>query len=466
MKACRKLPGILAAAIALAAVLPAAASVNAPGGQAMAATVRSASASDRPVTLSLDDSDSIASFFLSLAKDPAKNFIMDKIGLETTSSQLRELSAKLDAIQQQLTAFQTQVTALIAQLSLTTAVLEANRAVGGLPTFYRDHFAVLGTDLVNLKAAQEATPPNPARVATAMAQYATDKQAFITSADALNLNGRIDAIHKAFEPGAGATGLMRAVGESLLAKKQYLTRTDSDNERSIYVYYEENQALAGWLTCEWEIARGHAELVPTVVKEFTDDVAAQRNPGTPNGVPPLLPAGTLLDRGTDPSKITNSRNKLLFTDTRVKDAAWSPGSANVPRVPDVVGEFNAARWAGFSDWIVPSQGEVAGLFNGLGPVRDRMTISDYLSSLDLAESGVGPFIWTRDSVIRRIAFDNLRHEQLDFRVYEGISTSNLAPDERPRLNSSYVDPAEVYDAFNNARGSVFLVRNTGETRYF
>ena len=60
---------------------------------------------------------SIASFFLSLAADPAKNFIMEQIGLETTSSKIRALSDKLNQIQQQLTEFQLAITALITQLA-------------------------------------------------------------------------------------------------------------------------------------------------------------------------------------------------------------------------------------------------------------------------------------------------------------------------------------------------------------
>jgi hypothetical protein len=51
-------------------------------------------------------------------------------------------------------------------------------------------------------------------------------------------------------------------------------------------------------------------------------------------------------------------------------------------------------------------------------------------------------------------------------VFEGISTSDLRADERPRLAGNYVDTIDVYNAFNSARGTVLLVRNTGETRYF
>jgi hypothetical protein len=462
------MPGILATGVALAVILPGTAAVIAPASPAVAAAVQH-SARHRPVPPPVVNGgvDSIASFFLSLASNPASNFLMDKLGIPTTSSQVAELAAKLDAIQRQLAAFQAQVTALITQLSLTTAVTTANHSIEGLATFYRDHFTVIGADLVNLKRAQEATPPNPAAVKTAMDQYNTDKKSFITAADALNINGRIEAIHKAFEPGSGATGLMRAVGESLLVKKQFLTRTDSDNERSIYTYYEENQALAAWMTCEWEIARGHSELVPVVVKEFNDAVAVQRNPDTPNGLPPLLPQQTVLDRGSDVAKATDSRHKLLFTSTRVNDAAWAPpGHGTGVQAPAVVSQYNTDRWQGFADWMVPSQGEVYGLFGELDQPRDRTRIAAYLTRLNLDFGSLGPFIWTRDSVIRDISIDSHHHESEAFRVFEGISTSDLRADERPRLAGNYVDTIDVYNAFNSARGTVLLVRNTGETRYF
>ena len=271
-------------------------------------------------------------FFLNLAKDPAKNFVMNKLGIATTESQLHDLANKLDALQLQLTALEQRVTGLITQLGLTEAVREANHATDGLDTFYRDYFAVIGTDLYKLKQAQDRVPPDPAAVKKEMDQYESDVRTFISTANSRGLNERITTIKHVFEPGSGATGLMRAVGESLLQKHQYLTPADSDEERSIYVYYEENQALAAWMTCEWQIARGHPELVPSVVREFEQAVEVQRNPDTRNGLPPLLPRWVMLDRGTNPATILDSRNKMMYFGTHVLNAIWpSRPARNSPR---------------------------------------------------------------------------------------------------------------------------------------
>ncbi len=416
--------------------------------------------------------DSIASFFLSLASDPAKNFIMDQIGLPTTASKLRDLSDKINAIQQQLAAFQIQVTALIAQLSLDARVDKANAAIAGLDTFYRDHFVVLSTDLVQLKLARDKVPPDPTAVAAALAQYDTDKATFISTANSQALNSRIKLVNTAFEPGSGATGLTRAVGESLLSKYQYLDLAASKAEHAIYVYYEEYQALAAWLTCEWEIARGHTELVPAVVNEFTKAVDQQRDSSSENGLPPLMPEFTVLDRGSNPAQILDSRNKLMFTNTGVQNAIWTPagGSTELMQVPRIAQIYNTDLvFDGFRDWEVPNQAQVYGLFDQLGPARDRTSISDYLSRIGLGSGGVGPFIWTRDAAHRTVRFRRGGSDE-KVTIYEGISTSDLRADERPRLCSdpicTLVDRAQLISSFNLAQGHVFLERNVGATRYF
>src|SRR5438309_1638265 len=62
--------------------------------------------------------DQIADFLAGLAKDPAKNFIMEQIGLPTTSSQLKALSNKIDALSNQLAQTETRLSTQIAELSL------------------------------------------------------------------------------------------------------------------------------------------------------------------------------------------------------------------------------------------------------------------------------------------------------------------------------------------------------------
>jgi hypothetical protein len=468
MKCWRPVTGLLIFGMIVAPLSPAAA--QAASRTTNAYPAHSAYARQIARVQAMVGGDTIAKFFLSLATDPAKNFIMDQIGLSTTSSKIKELSQKLALIQQQLTELQIQVAVLITQLGLTGEVNEANRAIEGLATFYRDHFAPIGTDLLNLKEAQAEVPPDPAAVKVATDQYAHDKDTFVDTATSQGLNARIDRVRKAFEPGSGATGLMRAVGESLLAKNQYLTPKDSEKERAVYDYYEENQALAAWLTCEWQIARGHAEIVPAVVKEFTDAVEVQRDPKTRNGLPPLLPSGTMLDRGTVPGEILNSRDKLMFADSRINYATWSPGGGAASDVPVLLRGYNGFVWQGFSDWGVPDQREVYGLFNDLGRVRDSEHISDYLSSINLNISGIGKFIWTRDFALREIRFRAVGEGFGDFRFYEGISTSDLRADERPRVcdeSTCYFSNRGTFlSAYYAARGQLFLVRNVGDTRYF
>ena len=131
-------------------------------------------------TLSMVNGDSIASFFLNLAKDPVKNFVMEKLGFETTSSQLKDLASKLNALHDQLNEFEKRVTGLIVDLQLTAAVTTANTAAEGLGTFYLQYFSVLGTDLVNLKAAQDKG--NAEEIAAALKQYNTDKDQFVSTA--------------------------------------------------------------------------------------------------------------------------------------------------------------------------------------------------------------------------------------------------------------------------------------------
>ncbi len=429
-------------------------------------------------TLSMVNGDSIASFFLNLAKDPVKNFVMEKLGFETTSSQLRDLASKLNALHDQLNEFEKRVTGLIVDLQLTAAVTEANHAADGLGTFYLQYFSVLGTDLVNLKAAQDKGDTQ--EIATALKQYNTDKDQFVSTAANRGLDARILQLRHAFDPGSGATGLLKAVGTSLLQRHQYLTPADSDTERAIYVYYEENQALAAWMTCEMDIARNHLELVQPVVTEFEAAVAAQRNPDTPNGLPPLLPKWTMLDRGTNQATYLDSRNKMMYTDTRENQAVWAPDqagftSADPAQVPRVLAEYNRIAWEGFSNWAVPSQAEVYAIFNELGPQREPLTIDVYLQRLNLNISGAD-FIWTRDAAQRWVTvYDTGRGLTYRLNAYEGISLRNLSADEHPRLcgsDGTLRDPcrfsaaSEVVARYNAAKGGVYLIRNSGNIRYF
>jgi hypothetical protein len=481
MKYWRSIAGSLACGVVIAGAGSGLAEANTAAHAQPAATARefgSQYQQNLARTLSMVSGDSIASFFLNLAKDPAKNFIMEKLGFETTSSQLRDLASKLNALHDQLNEFEKRVTGLIVDLQLTAAVTEANHAADGLGTFYLQYFSVLGTDLVNVKVAQDKGDAQ--EIATALKQYNTDKEVFVSTAANRGLDARILQLRHAFDPGSGATGLMKAVGTSLLQRHEYLTPADSDTERAIYVYYEENQALAAWMTCEMDIARNHLELVAAVVTEFEQAVAAQRNPDTPNGLPPLLPPHVMLDRGTNPATMLDSRNKAMYTDTRVNQAVWPPDragftSSNPGQVPRVLAEYNKIGWEGFSNWAVPTQAEVYALFNELGPQRDAGTIQEYLQRLNLNISGAD-FIWTRDAAQRWVSlYDTGRALTYQFDVYEGISLRNLSADERPRLcgnDGTYRDPcrfsttAELIARYDAAKGGVYLIRNSGSIRYF
>jgi hypothetical protein len=354
MKFWRSVAGSLACGVVIAGASSGLAEASTAAPAQPAATARefgSQYQQDLTRTLAMVNGDSIASFFLNLAKDPAKNFVMEKLGFETTSSQLRDLATKLNALHAQLDEFEKRVTGLIVDLQLTAAVTEANHAADGLGTFYLQYFSVLGTDLVNLKVAQDKGDPQ--EIATALKQYNTDKDVFVSTAANRGLDARILQLRHAFDPGSGATGLMKAVGTSLLQRHEYLTPADSDTERAIYVYYEENQALAAWMTCEMDIARNHLELVQQVVTEFEAAVAAQRNPDTPNGLPPVLPKWTMLDRGTNSATMLDSRNKPMYTDTRVNQAVWAPdepafASADPAQVPRVLAEYNRIAWEGLT----------------------------------------------------------------------------------------------------------------------
>ena len=167
------------------------------------------------------------------------------------------------------------------------------------------------------------------------------------------------------------------------------------------------------MTCEWQIARGHPELIRSVGAVIEQAVEVQRNPDTRNGLPPLLPRWVMLDCGTNPATILDSRNKMMYFGTHVLNAIWLSGqpeftSDYLVQVPKTVADFNAAGIEGFRNWTVPSQAEgtCSSTSSGRGArFRDHPDLPAELECW--APNGTGPFIWTRDVAHRWAAIGPL-----------------------------------------------------------
>ena len=264
------------------------------------------------------DADSIAQEFIDLAKDPVKNFVLDQLGFGTPS-ELDVLKARIDALDAHLTKIGEQLNAAIAGLNFDEAIRAANTKIEALEATFDQYIKALINDVIDVKKAQAAG--DKTAEATAMAKYDTDKKAFVNLDGASTFGSRAKALHLLFQPGSGATGLIAAFGDKLLANQRYLTREDSLRQDAVYNQYEEYQALASWLTCEWDLARDHPELCQEVVTKFIKDTTDQRDPKLAGSLPPDLPAGVVLDRGPYDAKHITSLNKPLLT-----SAATSTGS--------------------------------------------------------------------------------------------------------------------------------------------
>jgi hypothetical protein len=409
--------------------------------------------------------DSIAEYFLDLAKDEAKNFVLDKLGIGTKLSELEQLKKRLDQVDEHLNQIGAQLNAAIVGLNFDEAIRSANTKIESLESVFRHNLKPILTDVIAVNKAREAK--DKAAEETALQKYNTDRKKFADLDGANTFASRANALHLLFQPGSTATGLVTAFGNKLLATRRYLTVADSKLQDAVYTKYEEYQALAEWITSEWDIANGHPDLVAENVKEFKDYTSAQRDPKLAGSLPPDLPVGVVLDRGPYQAKDITSLNKSLLTSpVPIRSAFWQQTPIRDPNwVPNVVRAANAAKLRGFSDWDAAGLNQVESLIAEREPGK---SIVDHLKALGLDVTGAPGAIWTRDTGTNNVEFRfSGQHES--YVVHDAISLANGSRGELPdRLQQTgpYWYFSEIDFTVRVNQGQVLLHRSTGDTRYF
>jgi uncharacterized protein YjbI with pentapeptide repeats len=260
-------------------------------------------------------------------------------------------------------------------------------------------------------------------------------------------------IHDYLVPGT-ANSVLASLGRLRLAEKRYLTSRDSAEIRAVYTLVAESEALASWLKMERFIPARPGTVpdgtFPGSINEFN---RARREflgyrLSEALHVPPMIPAGVVVDAGPGPRNGTSRAAMWLPTSRSLR---FQPGVGGPGTVPRAIDDLVKRHAEGFDDWQIPSQSEVTALLGGFTGGGNE-TPNIFLSNLNfgspawrrIAEDS-WPFIWSKGLAAQRVTCRALIGPGLptwgtEVSTHVAVSTSTPTPvwSPRPQL-SRWVD---------------------------
>ena len=325
--------------------------------------------------------------------------------------------------------------------------------------------------IVKLKEAQAKEPRDQAVIDEAMSNFSTAKKQFLDFANIIKLTTLATKIHDRLQPDRGE-GFLREYGSVIIAKRRYLTTSDSDLVIDLYSFAEENQALATWMSVERLIALGKpfVDDIPKPLDALTDWMLSQRNGFARNGLHSPIPVGAVIDRGPDTTvdKLTTV-DKPEFAFFTGSGLTWSPFDTVPPSYKDEVTKAvdfaNSTKLRGEPGWYVPSGAQLLALFAELTK-RNHDSTETYLRDLFLDKDiTVGEFLWDSDTVQQRYCqtYEGVYICEFGITAHKGVSTTTLANDPHPQF--SHVDFSTLPERYGAAKGGLLLVRDTGQAQY-
>ena len=418
--------------------------------------------------------DTVAKFVFDLAKEPLRNYIMDQLGLPTTSSQLKELGRKIDALRAQVAAAEVRISAQVQELKAQTRLDFLADVAVDLTSLQRDYFLPLVDAVTKVKEVEEKKPVDQEARAKAILNYDEHKNSFKRRATIIGVEGLVEKIHNRLQPRDGE-GVLRDYGRLIMVAHRELTPADSQRVIGLYEFLEDVQALAAWMTAEkfLAISGSSTDLIKPSMDRFLAFTASQRDGGLPNGLHAPIPNGVVIDRGPDANAATyTTANKPMFASAGT--GYFFVGEGGTSQCPYLAGptcdKNNVAvvikraideRLKGFQEWRVPNGEQIAGLFAAL-PSRNNPEILNYLRGL-FADPTLdpGPFLWITDTE----GYCGGRA-----RLYKGVSMSTLEQQAHPaNLNIPCLDarlPEKLFQAqTQDSGGGLLVVRPTGQAQY-
>jgi len=379
--------------------------------------------------------DFLAEFVFGLFADPVHNFIMDQVGLsENTAAQLQELSNKIDALSAQLQDTESRLSSQINQLGLSNRLDYLQDKRTSLDALY-GRFKDVVPVAVELKETQQKDPSNQTKINDLMDELKSRKQKFVAKADEIGVEELSKNFHDRLQPQSGP-GVLRQYGTFIMDKHRILTNADSQAVDNMYTLLEEEQALATWMSIEAELAQypytnpRTKAFVDNAIANFSHWRADQRDPKAENGLLPDIPPVVAIDRGPDTNvTLYSTRNKDMFTyvgggsvtairyaPDKYAYAPWGEAlnsqvwpkpspplwrSTVPPTVQAAARQVNNTKFgeATFTNWTVPSDAQLGGLFSGLPSAKTNASISAYITSI-FGKVMVPPnsWIWTNDGI--------------------------------------------------------------------
>jgi hypothetical protein len=410
--------------------------------------------------------DTAAKFLFDLAKDPLKNFVMDQIGLTTTSSQLKRIEAKIDALSQQLNEAEKRLSRQTAELAFQVRYDNLRVYTNSVKSLVGDKFVPVAATVTKVKEISEHKPIDYIALASAVADYNTHRLDFLQAVNTSTVLTKTNDIHDLLQPDLG-DGFLFQYGQLIMAAHRELTTADSQRVIDFYEFAEEYQAFATWMAVEGFLALGGTSLprIQPTLDHFFEISRRQRDGGVKNGLHAPIPTGVVIDRGPDPVDIKayTTANKTMFAYAGT-GYTWIPVSPFFQidtriNVPNIAWRAQTDKLRGFGEWTVPSGGQVDGLFAGL-TAGSRSAALTYLQGLFGDQKlDPGSFVWSSDLSPRASAWGE---------VHEAVSLESLAHSPQPQSLPPMDDPRDppvAREIFNTTKGGLFVSRPTGQAQY-
>lgn len=331
-------------------------------------------------------------------------FLFNQIGLgdltNPNSGDFDKLNARLDKISEQVTTLQRSAEEIddeLAQVELKQFTQPLKAHLSSIESLYMDDFVPVLADLQDYVAEKLSNPACPAGSDCAAAKNDFDKdlgkfRTNVSTTESQSLN--ID-IHNNLIP-IGGDSAMIAYGKVLMKGSGFLTAADSAKLQAFYHYWAGWEALAVWMKAEnraieLEDNRNGPTLFSNFVQQqitglpcqsgqtglcgFFDLEQKQLPAAIPNDVVIALPPVT-------GDRTTTLGQPMWLWNARVgANATWDPSRPEtaIHSVPAALTALNTTdAGIGFTDWRVPSAGDLNGLFAG----RSAYSNMDGLHFLD------------------------------------------------------------------------------------
>lgn len=354
----------------------------------------------------------LQSIVLKFAAEKLAGFAFNQLGLDKllqdkTELQLNELMTQVGQLKDQVQVLENalkRVSIELSELQVEGFSVPLGQTVSKITTLYQK-FYIPAFDALTAYVAEHIADANSGGTcaaetpcATARDYYLGLRTEFLKQFTAEGPASYNQQIHDVLLPGPASNSIMKAYGLYVVRTSNgFLNADTSANVTNFYNYWADYEALAVWMTAQWQSTRLNA----ADFQKFLDTEVAGYQSQEHATLPPQIPAGTVIALPANESlRTANTANLPMWA---VPDAAavplafWAPDNTGEPLILRTM-NTDPVQGYGFTDWKMPSRSELDAL---VSRGAASQTAKEFLVSLDPkwpARLGkaldVVPYIWT------------------------------------------------------------------------